>query len=174
MVKVSEDHPECGSIGLAVLPIPSIEETNASGEEQFSTRKRSAQPSSRISGSLLVNATGLIRRNALRDCLINRRRCLFDREPVAVKSTKWAASGACAHSLEAITRGYPELSNSLWKARSRNFAYYSPALFLRASKSLTYTRRRCTSTHPPSCNSEKALVTVARVAPIIEASWSWV
>jgi hypothetical protein len=29
MVKVSEDHPECGSTGLAVLPIPSIEETSA-------------------------------------------------------------------------------------------------------------------------------------------------
>jgi len=34
MVKVSEDHPECGSTGLAVLPIPSIEETNAITEEK--------------------------------------------------------------------------------------------------------------------------------------------
>jgi hypothetical protein len=42
MVKVSEDHPESGSTGLAVLPIPSIEETNAISEEQFHAAEISA------------------------------------------------------------------------------------------------------------------------------------
>lgn len=41
-VKVSEDHPECGSTGLAVLPIPSIEETNAITEEKFHVQEISA------------------------------------------------------------------------------------------------------------------------------------
>jgi hypothetical protein len=35
MVKVSEDHPKCGSMGLAVLPIPSIVETNAISVAEF-------------------------------------------------------------------------------------------------------------------------------------------
>ncbi len=39
MVKVSEDHPECGSTVLAVLPIPSIEETNAITEEKGHAEK---------------------------------------------------------------------------------------------------------------------------------------
>ncbi len=34
MVKVSEKQPECGSTGLAVQPIPSIEETNPITEEK--------------------------------------------------------------------------------------------------------------------------------------------
>ncbi len=42
MVKVSVDHPECGSTGLAVLPIPSIEETNAIIEEKFHAEEISA------------------------------------------------------------------------------------------------------------------------------------
>jgi hypothetical protein len=35
VVKVSVDHPECGSTGLAVLPVPSIEETNVITQEEF-------------------------------------------------------------------------------------------------------------------------------------------
>jgi hypothetical protein len=35
MVKVSVDHPGGGSEGLGVLPVPSIEETNAITEEKF-------------------------------------------------------------------------------------------------------------------------------------------
>ena len=42
MVKASEDQPERGSTGLAVLPIPSIEETNAIGEEEFHAEEISA------------------------------------------------------------------------------------------------------------------------------------
>ena len=42
IVKVSEDHPESGSTGLAVLPIPTIEETNAISEEQFHAEEISA------------------------------------------------------------------------------------------------------------------------------------
>jgi hypothetical protein len=40
MVKVSEDHPESGSTGLAVLPAPSIEEINA--EREFHAEEISA------------------------------------------------------------------------------------------------------------------------------------
>ncbi len=35
IVKVSEDRPERGSTGLAVLPVPSVDEVNAIREEEF-------------------------------------------------------------------------------------------------------------------------------------------
>ena len=35
LVKVSEDRPERGSTGLAVLPMPSVEEVNAIRAEEF-------------------------------------------------------------------------------------------------------------------------------------------
>ena len=35
MVRVSEEHPECGSTDLAVPPIPSVGKTNAISEEEF-------------------------------------------------------------------------------------------------------------------------------------------
>ena len=42
MAKVSEDRPENGTTGLAVLPVPSIEETNAISEEEFSAEEISS------------------------------------------------------------------------------------------------------------------------------------
>ena len=42
MVKVSEDNPARGSTGLAVLPVPSIEETNAITEEKLHAQEISA------------------------------------------------------------------------------------------------------------------------------------
>jgi hypothetical protein len=42
MVKVSVDHSGGGSKGLAMLPVPSIEETNAITEEKFHASEISA------------------------------------------------------------------------------------------------------------------------------------
>ena len=43
MVKVSEDRPERGSTGLAVLPVPSVDEMNAIHEEEFHAEEISSQ-----------------------------------------------------------------------------------------------------------------------------------